>query len=204
MRIPTFIMSRVLFFSALTTSLISLSGCGGKGEPGAGEPATRDSAAEDEWDVEVSDGAGSDHSHGGHAHHHHEAPHGGTLIALGDHFAHLEVIHDATEGRITIYALDGEAENPVRLKLESLVLQIKSIERETPPAEADVQVPVEIHLGAAANPLTGETVGDTSEFSGTAPFLSGPIVGFTAILPRISLLGSDMENIEIKYPEGNE
>jgi hypothetical protein len=190
-------------------SLLLTSGCGDKSSPG-GDPAhehggheSHDAPAEEGWEVEVSEE--SDHDHEGHGHDH-EAPHGGTLIALGDHFAHLEIIHDATTGAITVYVLDGEAENPVRIEQESIILRFSQYERAMTEGEAAgytegfKQLPLE----AVANPLTGESVGDTSEFSGTAPFLVDPIARFTATLVKISLLGSDLENIEIEYPEGNE
>ena len=42
---------------------------------------------------------------GGHAEH---GPNGGELIELGDHVAHLEVIHDEDAGTVTLYALDAK------------------------------------------------------------------------------------------------
>lgn len=46
----------------------------------------------------------SDHDHDSDApapesSHHHVAPNGGTLVALGDHFAHLEIKVDHNEGK---------------------------------------------------------------------------------------------------------
>ena len=60
-----------------------------------------------------------EHAEGGHGHTH-EAPHGGTLVAVGDHFAHLEIVLDPETGKMTAYVLDGEAENPIRLKQGSM------------------------------------------------------------------------------------
>ena len=52
----------------------------------------------------------------GQAHHHeHTAPHGGTLVALGEEFGHLELLLNKETGELTAYVLDGEAEKPVRL-----------------------------------------------------------------------------------------
>lgn len=161
---------------------------------------SHDAPAEEGWEVEVSEDSGHDHE--GHSHHH-EAPHGGTLIALGDHFAHLEIIHDATTGTITVYVLDGEAENPVRIEQERLVLNFGVIEVSSPGGSSEAWTPLQ--LEAVANPLTGESVGDTSEFTGSETYLaSTTITGFKATLEKISLLGSDLENVEIQYPEGNE
>src|SRR5690348_10442969 len=54
--------------------------------------------------------------------HHHAAPHGGTLIMIGDHIGHLEVVLDAATGTMTVYALDGEAEQPVRLSTSEITI----------------------------------------------------------------------------------
>ncbi|MBK7495896.1 MAG: hypothetical protein IPI28_11060 [Candidatus Omnitrophica bacterium] len=53
-----------------------------------------------------------DHNHASDSHdhnhdHHHAAPHGGTMVALGDHMAHLELVLDSQNGTLTAYILDG-------------------------------------------------------------------------------------------------
>lgn len=204
MRIPNLVSASLPLWIGAALGLLPFWGCGEGPEPAHdhGDYESHDEHADEGWEVDVSEGAESDHDHEGH---HHEAPHGGTLIALGDHFAHLEIIHDATEGRLTVYLLDGEAESPVRVEQTSLVVQFNQLEGAmSEEVGGTTEGAKQLQLEAVANPLTGETVGDTSEFSGTAPFLTGPITGFGATLTKLSLLGSDMENIEIKYPEGNE
>jgi hypothetical protein len=42
-----------------------------------------------------------------HSSHDEHGPHGGELIELGQHEAHLEVVHDDAAGTITLYALDA-------------------------------------------------------------------------------------------------
>ncbi len=46
----------------------------------------------------------------------HKAPHGGVLLEVGAEVAHLELVHDAKEGKVTIFVLDGKAEKAVAIK----------------------------------------------------------------------------------------
>jgi len=43
--------------------------------------------------------------------HAHEGPHGGHILEVGDHIAHLEVIHDESTGKMTIYVLGPDAKS---------------------------------------------------------------------------------------------
>lgn len=43
--------------------------------------------------------------------HGHEGPHGGHLVEVGDHVAHLEVMHDEAAGKMTIYVLGPDAKS---------------------------------------------------------------------------------------------
>ena len=66
---------------------------------------------------------------GAHDHHHHhdedhEAPHGGTLVALGDHQYHAEIAWDEQAKTITVYVLDGEAEKAVPISAGEIILAI--------------------------------------------------------------------------------
>ena len=127
----------------------------------------------------------------GHAHH---APHGGTLILLGDHAAHIELVHQASAGQLTAFLLDGHAEYPVRSEAAALEFQIRS--------SPDVPWST-ITLAAVANPLSGETIGDTSEFSGSSEALAG-IDAFQLRTPPLRLRGVDFAAVETTFPEGNE
>jgi hypothetical protein len=89
--------------------------------------------------------------------HEHHAPHGGTLVELGEEAAHIELVLDRSSGSLTAYVLDGEAEESVRIAQPSLDLVIDA------PGPAGRVLP----LAARANVLTGETVGDSSEFGAT-------------------------------------
>jgi len=48
--------------------------------------------------------------------HDHKAPHGGTLLEIGEHAGHLELVHDENAGKVTLYILDAHAEKEVAIK----------------------------------------------------------------------------------------
>ena len=63
-----------------------------------------------------SDHAAHDHDKKtAHSAHDHTAPHGGTLIEIGEHAYNLELVRDNTAGKLTAYVLDGHAEDFVRI-----------------------------------------------------------------------------------------
>jgi len=51
-----------------------------------------------------------------HKHAEHKAPHGGTLLEVGDDAAHVELVHDEKAGKITLYILNKEAKSAVAVK----------------------------------------------------------------------------------------
>jgi hypothetical protein len=122
--------------------------------------------------------------------HEHAAPHGGTLIELGEEFAHVEIVLDAATGRLTAYALDGEAEKAVRVKQSEIDIVVEN------PA-------VKIKLGGVANALTGETPGDTSEFSVQSDALRGA-TDFDGVIKSISIKGKEFKDVAFNFPKGNE
>jgi hypothetical protein len=137
-----------------------------------------------------------EHGHeGGHAH---TAPHQGTLISLGDHFAHVELLIDPKEGSATVYVLDGEAEKPVRITQKEILIQISGIG-----PNVDPQTQGELLLHAVTNPLTGETEGDTSQFEGTSDLLK---MGdhFKGVIQEIAVKGQEIKAVEFAHPGGNE
>jgi hypothetical protein len=121
--------------------------------------------------------------------HEHGAPHGGSLVELGIEFAHLELVLDAATGTLTGYALDGEAERPVRLSQPAIELTIA-------PAGKPSMVVV---LEPMANPLTGESVGDTSQFRATLDALKG-VERFDGTLKRIAIRGQEFANVRLQFP----
>lgn len=141
-------------------------------------------------------GAGShdeeDHGeHGEEEGHHHEAPHGGTLVVLGDELAHVELLLDAETGTLEAWVLDGSAERGVRLSGGSLVVRVED------------ETAFDVTLEGVASSLTGETREDTSAFRGTEERLKGR-TDFAASLPSLTVKGVAFEAVSFRYPEGNE
>ena len=125
--------------------------------------------------------------------HEHHAPHKGALEELGDEFAHVELVLDEKTGKLTAFILDGEAENPVRIAQDVLRLKITGI------ANGDATV----ELKAVPNALSGEKVGDTSQFEGASDRLKG-VSKFGGSLDAITVKGKSFAAVEIGYPDGNE
>jgi hypothetical protein len=127
--------------------------------------------------------------------HEHHAPHKGSLQVLGEEFSHYELCLDSATGALTVYVLDGEAEHSVRVKQKQLVFKLK--------ARGAAGAPVKVVAKAVANELTGETVGDTSQFDALVPALKGA-TAFDGVLLLGQVKGQSFKNLKIKHPEGNE
>ena len=125
----------------------------------------------------------------------HRAPRGGTLLELGEEFAQIEFVHDLQQGNLSAYIMDGEAENPVRLRQPSIDLVIDEA------SYADVRkAAFTLHLKAVANVLTGESVGDTSEF---AVYSADPLRGATSLkgrIRRLTIRSRRFENVPFSIP----
>ena len=100
------------------------------------------------------------HDHSAHAKHAHAAPHGGTLVELGEHAFNLEFVRDAATGKLTAYVLDSHAESFVRISAPSFEI--------TATVAGAKQ---KLTLVAVANAATGEKIGATSQFEATADWL---------------------------------
>ena len=172
-----------------------VAGCGQQDEKTSGSSPDKHEAAASHTHEDHHEG--EEHSHG-HSHAH-TAPHGGTLVLMGDHFAFVELVLDSATGKMTGYILDGEAEKPVRISqpaIEMLILKPES--PETGPPIGDL-----IKLNAAANTLTGESVGDTSEFVVTSDLLKGKD-HFEGIVQSVTIKGEEIKGVSFHFPEGNE
>ena len=117
---------------------------------------------------------------GGHSH---TAPHGGTLVELGEHAYSLEFVRDAATGRLSAYVLDGHAENFIRVKATSFEA-VATIAGEKQP----------LTFKAVANPATGETVGDTSQFDAEADWLKSTLA-FDVVVTSIEVRGTTFTNV---------
>ncbi len=126
------------------------------------------------------------------AKHEHHPPHGGTPVVLGTELYHLELVLDASTGRLSAYVLDGEMENFVRIAAPSLEIT----------ATVNGQ-PHSLVLAAVANPATGESVGSTSLFETQADWLK-TTKEFDAVLAKIEVRGTTFTAVAFNFPKGND
>ena len=136
--------------------------------------------------------AGHDHSAAAPAKHEHKAPHGGTPVVLGAETYHLELVRDAATGTLTAYVLDGEMENFIRVKGAAIEIVAK--------IGSGTQT---LALQAVANPATGETVGDTSQFEARADWLKSTAT-FDATLTSLEIKGTAFSAVAFNFPKGND
>lgn len=120
--------------------------------------------------------------------HVHKAPHDGTLVEIGDHAYNLELVRDPAAGTLTAYVLDGHAENFVRITSLTIELVAMPGGQYTP-----------LTLQAVANPSTGETVGNTSQFAVQADWLK-TAGGFSGIF-TIEIKGTKFEQVSYHVPK---
>lgn len=127
-----------------------------------------------------------------HPHHHHTAPHGGTLVEVGEHQFTVELVRDAAAGTLLAYILDAHAENFVRVPSPAITL-IATVNA----------TPRLVTLNAVASAETGETVGDTSFFSGQADWLKTTPT-FDAVIPTLVIHGATFADVKFNFPKGSE
>lgn len=129
-----------------------------------------------------------------HRHHEHDhtAPHGGTIVVLGEEQFHLEFVHSPETGKLTAYILDGELEEFIRVAAESFEVVAN------PAGRREV-----LEFRAVANRATGETVGDTAQFEAQAEWLKNTTM-FEAVLTSVSIRGTPFAAVAFNFPAGNE
>ncbi len=126
---------------------------------------------------------GHDHSAHSHDKHVHVAPHGGTLVEVGDHAYNVEFLRDAAAGKLTAWVLGGHAEDFVRIPAPSFeVVATVAGAKQT------------LLFKAVANPTTGETVGATSQFEASADWLK-TTAAFDGVIPELTIKGTSFKNI---------
>jgi hypothetical protein len=126
--------------------------------------------------------------------HVHAAPHGGTLVVLAEEFAHLEFVLDPAAARLTCYVLGPHAESAVRIEQETITVAIRFTD---PDAVGGVDSRTLV-MAAKANALTGETVGDSSQFDATDPVL-GRIEAFEGLLLDATVRGRRFQDVRFLY-----
>jgi hypothetical protein len=130
--------------------------------------------------------------------HDHPAPPGGMLVELGEEAAHLEFVSEP-DGGVRVYVLDGEAEQSVRVPEPMLELSVTSVSD----AAGTRSVSGVVTLSAVASPLTGETAGDASEFTGRSDRLRAASA-WSGVLDRVTVKGQPFEQVPIRIPGADE
>lgn len=133
---------------------------------------------------------GHDHAAPTAARHEHAAPHGGTLVEIGEHAYNLEIVRDAATGRLAAFVFDGHVENFIRLKAPAFEV-VATVGGEKRP----------LTFRAVANPATGETVGDTAQFETQADWLKTTAT-FDAVIPALTIKGTAFTAIAFNFPKG--
>lgn len=135
---------------------------------------------------------GKKDDHAGHHHaaaHAHTAPHGGSLILLGEHAFNLELVHDAAAGKLTAYLLDGHAEDFVRISAPSFEI-----------TATVAGAKKKLTFNAVANPATGEKNGATSQFEATADWLKTATT-FNAVLESLTIRDNRFKDVAFTFPK---
>jgi len=126
--------------------------------------------------------------------HIHLAPHGGTLIVLGMHSAHVEIVHDAASGAMDLYVLDGSAVNTFSMPAKPIEIEVRLL----PDGEWTT-----VSLLPSEDPEFRPTETQTLKFSAVVDFLKG-VDAFGIRLPAMEIAGTPYQGVTTGYPEGNE
>ena len=127
-----------------------------------------------------------------HSAHNHPAPHGGQLVELGEHGSgfNLElVLHE--QGFLQIYVFDAHVQNFVRISANSIDIEITD---QNGTSRILTCEPIE-------DPITGETVGNTSLFTSTERI--NEILPLKGVIKKIDIMEFPYENVEINF-SGNQ
>ncbi len=168
---------------SLAIVAVSVAGCGGS-SPGGRGPARAAATAGASPATASPSPAAIVH------HHEHAAPHGGTLVELGEEAAHVEIVFDRKAGRLVAYLLDGEAEASVRSRQPEIAARVERLDVSGRPLVG--VAPLDLALLAVGDPLTGESPGDTSRFEGAHEELAG-LARLRGVLDRVEVKGRSFE-----------
>ena len=111
---------------------------------------------------------------------------------MGEEEYHVELVLDASAGKLQAFILDGELENFVRIPEASFEITARL------PGREEV-----LTLKAVANRATGETVGDTALFEAQADWLK-TTPAFDAVIKELTVRGNKYQNIVFNFPKGND
>jgi hypothetical protein len=119
--------------------------------------------------------------------HGHQPQRGGRLVEIGRHVAQVEIVHDRVAGTLTAYVMDGHASRAVRLPAKSLRVRIEVGGEE-----------LTFDLKPVADPLTGETVGDTSRFEVRADLFER-IRAFAGVIVELTVFDRVFRDVAFTY-----
>ncbi len=125
--------------------------------------------------------------------HLHTSHHGGVLVCVGMHKAHLELLHDPESGELTVHVLDDQGENYYFLDLIDLPLQIKP---------HNARAWVDITLPAVEDVSIGSRLGRSCIFQGIVPELVSQ-ERFQIRIPDLEFFGNLYPSFVVSYPEGS-
>ena len=175
---------RVLTAAAIVTAAGLAAACGGS-EPAAPKATTKIVPTDSgEMSPEEAGGMSAEASTMVHP-----PPHGGTTVKMGT-TAQLEFVLDPSSGMLTAYVLDAMGAATMRTTARTIELQV------TPPGGQAAP----LSLASTANGLTGDTVGNSSQFGGTLPALKGASV-FTGVVKSFTVGGQTVSDIAFSYPK---
>jgi hypothetical protein len=137
----------------------------------------------------VSDSHGHDHADQGQAH---GPPHGGTPVVIADDEFHLELVRDATAGRMQAYVLDGHLEGyvPVSETTFAIVASVGAKEES-------------LAFQRAPDAASGNVPGKSSLFEAQAEWVK-IAKEFEGRIPTITLGGKTFTNISFSFPKGSQ
>ncbi|MFO1021089.1 MAG: hypothetical protein U0903_10385 [Planctomycetales bacterium] len=135
-----------------------------------------------------------DHDHDHHDHHH-EPPHGGSLTMLGDHDGQIELVLDKGTGKLTAYALDGEAEKPVALEQGEIVLKIDQVGAKKPEKAAGLSLTLK---GEKKEGAKGAEV-----FTGQLDALKGQET-FAGSIEKVAFGPKKFDGVKLTYQPGHD
>jgi len=132
------------------------------------------------------------HSHAdGHGHDDHAPPHGGTPVIVAEDKFHLELVHDATAGKMQAYVLDGHLEDYVLVPETNFVMTAKAGGKDE-----------QLAFQRAPEPASGKVPEKSSLFEAQAEWLKAT-KEFEGSIPTITLDGKTFTNISFSFPKGS-
>ena len=191
--------SGIRFGLSLGFSLFLLAGCGGEKSatppPENATPKANVSPAQTAAPVDAitsAQASGESIAAGNSGPHEHRPPHGGTPLALGQEEYHLELVPDFAKGKLAAYVLDGELDRFIRVAAPSFLI--------TAVVEGRDEV---LTFEPVASKATGETVGDTSKFEASIPWLTAETI-FDGTLEELTVRATKYSRVSFKFPKGND